>query len=93
MLKEARAKAKLSQGALANELGVHFRTVQNWEKGTTPIPSIVSPALDKILGNDEILGFVPREEYDRVVKALNSAAELTKKLADIIQSSTQTFEN
>ena len=39
-LKEARNKAKLSQPALAESLGVHFRTVQNWEKGTTPIPSI-----------------------------------------------------
>lgn len=28
-LKEARQKAKLSQASLADELGVHFRTVQN----------------------------------------------------------------
>ena len=36
-LKETRLKAGLSQTALAEALGVHFRTEQNWEKGATPI--------------------------------------------------------
>ena len=48
-LKEERTKAKLSQTALADELGVHFRTVQNWGKGTTPIPASVSQALESSL--------------------------------------------
>ena len=48
-LKEERTKAKLSQTALADELGVHFRTVQNWEKGTTPIPASVSQTLESSL--------------------------------------------
>ena len=86
-LKEERTKAKLSQTALADELGVHFRTVQNWEKGTTPIPASVLPALDKLLC--EAKDVVPREEYNKVVAALNSATELNKKLTDIIQSSIQ----
>lgn len=86
-LKEERTKAKLSQTALADELGVHFRTVQNWEKGTTPIPASVLPALDKLFG--ETKDVVPREEYNKVVAALNSATELNKKLTDIIQSSIQ----
>ena len=84
-LKEERTKAKLSQTALADELGVHFRTIQNWEKGTTPIPASVLPALDKLFG--EAQDVVPREEYNKVVAALNSATELNKKLTDIIQSS------
>lgn len=84
-LKEERTKAKLSQTALADELGVHFRTVQNWEKGTTPIPVSVLPALDKLFG--ETQDVVPREEYNKVVAALNSATELNKKLTAIIQSS------
>jgi transcriptional regulator with XRE-family HTH domain len=88
ILKEARMKAKLSQSSLADELGVHFRTVQNWEKGTTPIPISVQLALDKLLG-DETSDYVPREEYNKVVEALNSATELNKKLTDIIQSNTQ----
>ena len=86
-LKEERTKAKLSQTALADELGVHFRTVQNWEKGTTPIPASVLPALDKLFG--EAQDVVPREEYNKVVAALNSATELNKKLTDINQASIQ----
>ena len=86
-LKESRIAAKLSQPALAESLGVHFRTVQNWEKGTTPIPASVLPALDKLFG--ETKDVVPREEYNKVVAALNSATELNKKLTDIIQSSIQ----
>ena len=66
-LKEERTKAKLSQTALADELGVHFRTVQNWEKGTTPIPASVLPALDKLFG--EAQDVVPREAYNKVVAA------------------------
>lgn len=86
-LKESRTAAKLSQPALAESLGVHFRTVQNWEKGTTPIPASVLPALEKLFG--ETRDVVPREEYDKVVSALNSATELNKKLTDLLQSSIQ----
>lgn len=85
-LKAARQKAKLSQTSLADEFGVHFRTVQNWEKGTTSIPSTVQPALDKLLGENDTEDFVPREEYNRVVAALDASTELNKKLTDIIQS-------
>ena len=84
LFKEARIKAKLSQQALADEIGVHFRTVQNWEKGITPIPISVTPALDKLLGDAQDV--VSREEYNKVVAALDSATELNKKLTDIIQS-------
>lgn len=97
ILKEERTKAKLSQTTLADELGVHFRTVQNWEKGRTPIPASVLPALDKLFG--EAQGFVSKEEYDKVVsvlnsttEALNSATELNKKLSDLLQSSLQNNE-
>jgi transcriptional regulator with XRE-family HTH domain len=83
-LKEARISAKLSQPALAEALGVHFRTVQNWEKGATPIPTSVSLALDILFGKDHDV--VSREEYNKVVEALNSATELNRKLTSIIQS-------
>lgn len=89
-LKENRINAKLSQQALADRIGVHFRTVQNWEKGTTPIPTSVIPALDKLLNSSQDV--VPREEYDKVVAALNSATELNKKLTDIIQSNIRNNE-
>lgn len=84
-LKEARTSAKLSQPALAEVLGVHFRTVQNWEKGVTSIPTSVSLALDKLF--HETQDFVSREEYDKVVEALNSATELNKKLSHLLQIS------
>lgn len=89
-LKQARISAKLSQPALAEALGVHFRTVQNWEKGITSIPVSVSVALDKLF--IETHDFVSREEYNKVVDALNSATELNKKLSSIIQNSVQAIE-
>ncbi len=85
LLKEKRTNAKLSQSALAEELGVHVRTIQNWEKGICAIPSTAYIGLDKLLDNDTS-NYVPREEYNKVVEALNSATELNKKLTDIIQS-------
>ena len=89
-LRETRLKVGLSQTALAEGLGVHFRTVQNWEKGVTSIPTSVSLALDKIFS--ETQDFVSREEYNKVVEALNSATELNKKLSSIIQNSVQAAE-
>ena len=86
-LKEARTKAKLSQQSLAKEIGVHWRTVQNWEKGTSPIPSLILPTLDRLFRKSD--DFVSRKEYDKVVEALNSATELNRKLSDIIHSSLQ----
>jgi len=70
-------------------LGVHWRTVQNWEKGTS-IPTSVIPALDKLFNSSQDV--VPREEYDKVVSALNSATELNKKLTDLLQSNLQSSE-
>lgn len=89
-LKQARSKAKLSQAALAKELGVHWRTVQNWEKGTT-IPAYILPTLEKIIDSEQ--DYVPREEYNKVLEALESATELNRKLTGIIQSSIQSSEN
>ena len=86
-LKAARVLAKLSQPALAEALGVHFRTVQNWEKGVTPIPVSVSLVLERMFG--EYQDVVPRTEYDKVVEALTSATELNKKLTDLLNSNIQ----
>ena len=86
ILKETRTKAKLSQSALAEMLGVHWRTIQNWEKGAV-IPQASILALDKVFG--EMQDYVTREEYNKVVSALNSATELNKKLTDIIQLNIQ----
>lgn len=82
-LKESRIKAKMSQKALADILGVHWRTIQNWEKGAV-IPQASLLALDRVFG--EMQDYVSREEYNKVVAALDSATELNKKLTDIIQA-------
>lgn len=87
ILRATRLKVGLSQTALAEALGVHFRTVQNWEKGATPIPTSVSLALDKLFGETQNQDVVSREEYNKVVEALNSATELNRKLTDLLQSS------
>lgn len=89
--KEARIAAKLSQSALAEQLGVHWRTVQNWENGKTHIPASVLPALDQLFSACKDV--VPREEYEKVVSALNSATELNKKLTDLLQANLQQSEN
>lgn len=86
-LKEARQKAKLSQASLADELGVHFRTIQNWETGTTSIPTTVYLTLDNLFINNGSSDYVSREEYNRVIAALDASTELNKRLTDIIQSS------
>lgn len=85
-LREARISVKLSQPALAEALGVHFRAVQNKGKGAISIPPYVFLALDNLFGT--IQGLVSREVCNRVVEALNSATELNRKLTDIIN---QTF--
>lgn len=94
-LKEEITKAKFSQTALADDLGVHFKTVQSWEKVTTPIPASVLPALDKLFS--EAQGFVPKEEYDKIAlapslttDALNPATELNKMLTNLLQTNLQT---
>ena len=75
-LKEKRTAAKISQTALAKMLGVHWRTVQNWEKGTS-IPASVIPYLDKLLESGQDV--VSREEYNKVVAALDSATDIICK--------------
>ena len=84
--KEARIAAKFSQQTLANKLGVHWRTIQNWEKGITSIPTSAIALIDKVFGyNNDMVSI---EEYNKVVEALNSATELNKKLTDLLQSNT-----
>lgn len=50
----------ISLTALADELDIHFRTVQNMENGITSIQTSVHAAQDKLLGGSDISQFVPR---------------------------------
>ena len=58
-LKELRKEKGLSQKALANELGVHYRTLQNWEKGETDIKLSQAKMLADYFGVSEtyLLGY------------------------------------
>lgn len=55
-LRATRLKVGLSQTALAEALGVHFRTVQNWEKGAT-----IRVAEDWVIENQSDNGRFPNE--------------------------------
>lgn len=58
-LKELRKKKGLSQQALANELGVHYRTLQNWENGESQIKPDKAQRLAEHFGVSEayLLGY------------------------------------
>jgi len=43
------ARLRFSQAALADELGVHPRTVARWEKGAVPCPPLLAKALARLL--------------------------------------------
>ncbi|WP_281356089.1 DNA (cytosine-5-)-methyltransferase [Arthrobacter mobilis] len=45
----AQARARYTQSQLAEQLNVSDRTVARWEKGESPMPTMVAPALREIL--------------------------------------------
>lgn len=61
----ARVNAKLSQEALAKELGVTPVTVRNWESGRVKIPAIYLRRLAELSGVSESDIFLP-EKYEKI---------------------------
>ncbi|QBX07973.1 helix-turn-helix domain-containing protein [Streptococcus equinus] len=84
-LKELRKEKGLSQQALANELGVHYRTLQNWENGETSIKPAKAEELAKKFGVNigYLLGYdeKPYKELSEFVKELQK-----EELEDIFDS-------
>lgn len=77
-LKELRKKKGLSQQALANELGVHYRTLQNWENGETDIKPSQTKMLADYFGVSEtyLLGYSDiKNEADIKVAVLDETIE------------------
>ena len=77
-LKELRKKKGLSQQALANELGVHYRTLQNWENGETDIKPSQAKMLADYFGVSEtyLLGYSDiKNEADIKVAVLDETIE------------------
>lgn len=66
-LKELRQEKKLSQKELAENIGVHYRTLQNWENGESQIKPEKSKQLAEFFGVSVgyLLGYVDDSEvYD-----------------------------
>lgn len=53
-IKEIREKLGLTQQEFAKEIGVHYKTVQNWEAGR-PIPESKRELLSKFIDNSSLL--------------------------------------
>lgn len=72
-LKELRKEKGLSQKALANELGVHYRTLQNWENGESNIKPEKAEELAKIfnVSVSYLLGYSDKEERSSSIELKN----------------------
>ena len=83
MLKNARVKKNLTQSALAEELGVTYQAVSNWERGNS-LPDISNlPAICQILDVNlyELLGASQDSEF--VNKVLSGSYDLTGESIEI----------
>ena len=76
-LKELRQEKKLSQKELAENIGVHYRTLQNWENGESQIKPEKAQQLADIFGESvgyilgyELEGMTKRSIYEEVYSAL-----------------------
>ena len=76
-LKELRQEKKLSQKELAENIGVHYRTLQNWENGESQIKPDKAQQLAEYFGVSVgyLLGYEPkgmpkRSIYEEVYSAL-----------------------
>lgn len=67
-LKELRQEKKLSQKELAKKIGVHYRTLQNWENGESQIKPDKAQALADHFGISVayLLGYT--EEHQNILK-------------------------
>ena len=83
-LKELRKEKGLSQKALANELGVHYRTLQNWENGESNIKPEKAEELAKIFNVSVayLLGYTDDSKvYDdeKVIEISGDIIAISKK--------------
>ena len=72
-LKELRKEKGLSQKALANELGVHYRTLQNWENGESNIKPEKANELAKLfnVSVSYLLGYSDKKERSSSIELKN----------------------
>ena len=82
-LKELRQEKKLSQKELAENIGVHYRTLQNWENGESQIKSEKAHQLADYFGVSVgyLLGYEPESEqvsnYQKIKILFSNGGELS----------------
>ena len=83
-LKELRKEKGLSQKALANELGVHYRTLQNWEKGENNIKPEKAEELAKIF-NVQVPYLLGRSDFKNETDIKVAVLDETLKKLHVIK--------
>ena len=89
-LKELRKEKGMSQIALAKELGVSYRTWQNWENGVSSIKSVHLKTLCEIFDVDApyLLGYnTVKNEADTKVAVLDEALKKLHAIMVLAESS------
>lgn len=79
-LKELRQEKKLSQKELAKKIGVHYRTLQNWENGESQIKPDKAQALADYFGIPVgyLLGYEKADTIENILKEAEDYLGLTE---------------
>lgn len=86
-LKELRKEKGMSQTALAKELGVSYRTWQNWENGVSSIKSVHLKTLCEIFDVDApyLLGYnTVKNETNIKVSVIDEALEKLREINNML---------
>lgn len=73
-LKELRKERKITQQEIAEKIGVHYRTLQNWESGKNQIKPDKAQAFDDFFGvsTSYLLGYGYKKRETKSVEKLES---------------------
>lgn len=79
-LKELRQEKKLSQKELAENIGVHYRTLQNWENGESQIKPEKAQQLADYFGVSVgyLLGYEEAKTLENILKDAEEYLEMTE---------------
>ncbi|MFS9099077.1 helix-turn-helix domain-containing protein [Streptococcus infantis] len=79
-LKELRQEKKLSQKKLAENIGVHYRTLQNWENGESQIKPEKAQQLADYFGVSVgvLLGYEEAKTLENILKDAEEYLEMTE---------------
>lgn len=96
-LKKLRIENKLTQEALANQLGVSFQAVSKWERGDSYPDITLLPSIACIFGKsiDELIGFNESVNEMEITKFIDEFDCLTngRKQQDLIKKAIKDYPN